>query len=281
MRALVTGADGQLGRALVARLGDELVWAGGRAALDVTDAAAVASRVAASRPDVVFNATAYNRVDEAERDPAAALLVNAAGPAHLARASRETGALLVHVSTDYVFDGARRTPYREEDVAAPRCAYGVSKLAGEMMVQASRCDHLIVRTSGVLGRGGSRGKGGSFVERILARARAGEPLRVVADQVFAPTMATDLAGALVALVRLHARGLVHVTNAGSCTWAELARAALKLAGLRTEVAEITSAQLGAAAARPAFSVLDGSRYAELTGAPLRPWSEALPELVSP
>jgi dTDP-4-dehydrorhamnose reductase len=279
-RVLLAGADGQLGVSLHAQLGPAVVWAGGRERLDVTDAQAVSRIVRESGAEVVVNASAYNKVDLAEREPAAALLVNAAGAAHLASAAREAGAVMVHVSTDYVFDGEHRSPYREDDVPNPRCAYGVSKLAGELLVAASGAEHLIVRTSGVLGRGGSRGKGGSFVERVVARARAGEPLRVVADQVFAPTMASDLAAAIVALLAARARGLVHVVNEGTCTWAELARRALAEAGLPPRVAEITSAELGAAARRPAYSVLDASRYAQITGAPLRPWWQGLRELLS-
>ena len=150
MRALVVGAEGQLGRALVARLGADLAWAGGRSALDVTDAAAVERCLAEARPEVVFNAAAWNAVDLAETRFAEALLVNAAGPAHLARSARACGARLVHVSTDYVFDGAAARPYGEDDPPRPLCLYGVSKLAGEQAVAASGDEHLVVRTSAVL-----------------------------------------------------------------------------------------------------------------------------------
>lgn len=279
MRALVVGADGQLGRALVARLGADLAWAGGRSELDVTDAAAVERRLAEARPEVVFNAAAWNAVDLAEARFAEALLVNAAGPAHLARAARACGARLVHVSTDYVFDGAATRPYGEDDPPRPLCLYGVSKLAGEQAVAASGDEHLVVRTSAVLGVGASRAKGGSFVERILARARAGQPLRVVADQVFSPTYAPDLADALVALAQRGARGLLHVTNSGTCSWHELALAALELAGVDAPVTPIRSAELLAPARRPAYSVLSAERLAALGLAPLRPWRAALQELL--
>jgi dTDP-4-dehydrorhamnose reductase len=274
VRALVAGSAGQLGRELLARLGDEVAWEGGRTELDVTDGAAVAALVARVRPDVVFNATAFNRVDAAEAEPLAAFAVNAAGPHFLARAARDAGALLVHVSTDYVFDGTASRPYREDDPVRPLGAYGASKLAGEHLVAAAG-EHLVVRTSGVLGRGGSEQKGGSFVGRIVAQARAGRPLRVVADQVFAPTSAPDLAAALVALVRGGARGLVHVTNAGSCSWHELAVAALAAAGLDAPVERIRAADLGLAARRPAYSVLDTSRGIALGLPPPRHWRDAL------
>jgi dTDP-4-dehydrorhamnose reductase len=279
VRALVAGAQGQLGQALCRRLGSRVAFAADRAALDVRDAEAVAAAVRRTRPDVVFNAAAYNKVDAAESEAREAFAVNAEGALNLARAARAAGALMVHVSTDYVFDGTARRPYTEDDRPLPICVYGVSKLAGEMLVAAAAPDHLTVRTSAVLGRGGSRGKGGSFVERIVARARAGEPLRVVADQEFSPTLAEDLAQALLALVERDARGLVHVTNQGTCTWHELAEAALAHAGLQVPVQRIRAADLAAPAARPAYSVLDNARMRALGIPLLRPWRDGLAELL--
>jgi dTDP-4-dehydrorhamnose reductase len=275
VKALVVGSAGQLGRERRAERGDEVAWAGGRGDLDVTDAAAAAALVARVRPEVVFNAAAYNKVDGAEEDPAGAFAVNALGPRALANAVREAGALLVHFSTDYVFDGDLSRPYREDDRPGPLSVYGASKLAGEMLVRASGAEHLVVRTSAVLGRGGSAQKGGSFVDRILARARAGLPLRVVGDQVLAPTIAVDLARAATFFARTGARGLVHVTNAGSCSWHDLAVAALELAGLHVPVEKIATADLGAPARRPAYSVLDCSRSLGLGLAPMRPWRAGL------
>jgi len=281
VRAVVTGAGGQLGRALVGLLGDRVVFAPAHDRLDITDAESVRATIAAHRPDVVVNASAYNKVDRAESEPGEALAVNAGGVLHLARAAAEAGALLVHVSTDYVFDGDKTEPYVEEDAPRPLGAYGVSKRAGEMMVEAVGAPSLVVRTSGVIGPGGSRAKGGSFVDRILARARAAEPLRVVDDQRFAPTYAPDLAAALVALVERGARGLLHVTNEGSCTWHELAVAALELAGLSADVERIHAADLGLPARRPPYSVLSCARYLTLGGPPLRPWREAIAEMLRP
>ncbi len=279
MKALVVGSAGQLGRELVARLGDDCAWAGDRAEIDVTDAAAVAALVARVGPDVVWNATAWNRVDAAEEEPEAAFAVNALAPRALAVAARACGALVVHFSTDYVFDGSAGRPYREEDLPRPLSVYGASKLAGEALVVASGAEHLVVRTSGLLGRGGSEQKGGSFVDRIVARARAGEPLRVVADQFFAPTTAPDLAAAAQALVAAGARGLFHLANAGSCSWHELATAALAIAGLQAPVEPIALADLALPARRPLRSVLASERYAALGLPPLRHWKDALPDCV--
>jgi dTDP-4-dehydrorhamnose reductase len=281
VRAIVLGSAGQLGRELVTLLGPSVAWSGDRSEIDVTDGAPVLSLLERVRPDVVFNATAWNRVDAAEEEPTAAFAVNAAAPFLLARSALAAGALLVHFSTDYVFDGAASRPYTEDDAARPLGVYGASKLAGERLVAAAGAEHLIVRTSGLLGRGGSEQKGGSFVERIVARARAGERLRVVADQVFAPTCAADLAEAAVALVRARARGLFHVANDGSCSWHELACAALSLVGVGATVDPIPLADLALPAPRPRYSVLACERYRALGLPPLRHWREALPSCLGP
>ena len=200
-------------------------------------------------------------------------------PLYLARAACEIGALMVHVSTDYVFDGGMERAYTEADTPAPRSVYGVSKLSGENLVGGSGAAHLIVRTSGVFGLGGSRTKGGSFPERILARARSGAALRVVDDQVLSPTYAPDLATTIVALVEGNARGLVHVTNSGEASWHGFAVATLELAGIRAHVARISTEDLRAAAARPAYSVLASERLPELGVASPRSWRDALAEML--
>jgi len=279
MNVAVTGAAGQLGRALVSLLGPRAVWSGGREDLDVRDPAAVARVLDRARPDVLINAAAFNDVDGAEAGPAPAMAVNAVGAGHLARACRERGTLFVHISSDYVFDGAKREPYREDDCPRPLSAYGVSKLAGCFLVAAAGGPHLIVRTSGVFGAGGNRVKGGSFVERILARARSGQPLRVVNDQMSSPTYAPDLAAAIVTLVDRGARGLLHVTNSGACSPYDLAAAALEIAGIHARIEPIRTADLGARARRPAYSVLDNGRAHAAGLAPLRPWRAALAEFL--
>lgn len=278
MNCAVFGAEGQLGRALVGKLGDRLVYSAGRE-LDIRESGHLDAVMGSLHPDVVFNAAAYNQVDEAEVERDLAFAVNAEGPENLASACSLVGALLVHVSTDYVFDGTASRPYREDDATGPLGVYGASKLEGESRVLASPIDSLVVRTSGVLGAGGSRGKGGSFVERILRRARVDGPLRVVNDQVFAPTFATDLADALIALADSGARGLVHVTNEGSCSWHELAVESVRLAGLSVPVEPISTASLHLRARRPAYSVLDGSRYRSLGLPPLPSWRSSLAALV--
>ena len=271
----MAGAAGQLGRALVERLGPRVVWAGGRHDLDVRDEAAVRARVADARPDVVVNATAYNKVDQAESEPDEAMAVNHAGPRNLAVAAADAGALVVHVSTNFVFDGALRRPYTEEDPARPLSAYGLSKRAGEVAVMSAGGPHLVVRTSALFGRGGNRSKGGNFVDRILAGARSGTPLRIVNDQEISTTYAPELATALVALIEADCRGVFHVVNEGSCTWHSLAVEALRQAGVDAPIQAVTSEELGAPARRPRYSVLSTEKYRSRGLPPLREWRAAL------
>jgi dTDP-4-dehydrorhamnose reductase len=278
MRIVVTGAAGQLGREL-RRVLPAGTTALAREDLDLCDAAAVGARLGALAPTVVVNAAADNRVDAAETDPAAAMAVNAEAVGTLARACRAAGAFLVHVSTDYVFDGRARAPYPEDAAPNPLGAYARSKLAGERLALAIAPRAAVVRVAGLYARGGSRAKG-CFVERILAQAREGKPLRVVADQVTAPTWARDVAGALARLLprweagRL-AGGVWHLTAAGACSWWEFARAALELTGIAAEVTPITTADLALPAPRPAYSVLANTRLAAAGEPPLRPWRDAL------
>ena len=271
----MAGSGGQLGRALVERLGARVAWAGGREALDVRDAAAVRARVSEAQPDVVINATAYNKVDRAEAERDEAMAVNEGGPRNLARAAADVGALLVHVSTNYVFDGAVRRPYTEDDAVNPLGFYGLSKRAGEVAVMGAGAPHLIVRTSALFGRGRDPLAGANFVDRIVAGARSGVPLRVVNDQEVSTTYAPDLAAAIVALVAAGGRGIFHVVNEGSCTWHALAVEALRLAGLTTPVEPLTSEALAAPARRPPYSVLSTERYRSRGLPPLREWRAAL------
>ena len=284
MRVLVVGAAGQLGRELLRVLPGATTVPLSRADVDLRDTAALRARVAELRPAVVVNVAADNRVDEAERDPREAVAVNAVAPGALADACADAGAFLVHFSTDYVFDGRAHRPYTEDDTPGPLGAYARSKHEGERRVGALP-RHAIVRVAGLYAAGGSRGKGGSFVDRILARARAGEPLRVVTDQRTAPTWARDVAVAVARLLpRLVAgdapAGVYHVTNAGDCSWHEFASAALALAGIDRPVEAITSADLGAPAPRPAYSILANTRLAALGESPLRSWHAALAEYLA-
>lgn len=280
-RWVVTGAGGQLGRCLVARLqsdpANELAVGFDRRALDIADEAALhraLTTLPGGPPDVVANAAAMTQVDRCETEPEEAAAGNTTGPAALAQLCQELGARFVHVSTDYVFDGTGTRPYTETDPTAPRSVYGRSKLEGERRVLAAQPDALVVRTAWVFG------PGRNFVRTILeaaARARRGEapPLRVVADQRGSPSYAGDLADGIVRLVDANARGLVHLTNAGIATWWELARAAVDAWGHpELPIEQVSTDEFPRPAPRPAWSVLDNAKAVQL-GVRLPDWREGL------
>jgi len=272
---LITGGSGQLGSALQRVLGSrgERFAAPSHAELDVCDAEAVARAFARHAPRVVVNCAALTKVDTCERDPQLAERANAEAPARLAAACAKSGAKLLQLSTDYVFAGDASRPIREDDAPAPRSVYGRTKLGGERAALAAP-GALVVRTSWVYGRGRN------FPAAILAQAREGKPLRVVADQRGRPTYASDLAEAIVALVAAGASGAVNFANDGEATWLEFARAVLDSCGFADRPIEpLTTEQLGLPAPRPAYSVLDLGKAKSLGVTP-RHWREALAAYLS-
>jgi dTDP-4-dehydrorhamnose reductase len=277
MRYAVLGAAGQLGRDLCPRLPGEVIPLSRADGADLTRPEPLRTVLEAARPDVVVNCAAYNFVDRAEAEPEAAFAVNAWGVRELARLCDARDWLLVHYSTDYVFglDAARRRPWTETDAPGPVSVYGLSKLAGEYLVRAACPRHLVIRTCGLYGVWGQGGKGGNFVETMLHLAGQGKPLRVVDDQVCTPSYTADVAEHTVALLAADRPGLYHLTSAGACSWYEFAAAIFELVGLRPDLSPVSSAAYGAAARRPAYSVLDGAAVRGLGLAPPRPWREAL------
>lgn len=270
MRVLITGARGQLGRALVdlGRGQGWQLWAYDLPELDLADVGAVQEAVRTAQPEVIFNAAAFTAVDRAEEEPEAAFAVNAKAVATLAGLANEVGAVLVHVSTDYVFDGQGQRPYKEDDPPNPLSVYGRSKLEGEKAAAQAR-RHLIVRTSWLFGRGWN------FVEAIRKQLTNGaRELRVVADQTGRPTYAEDLALALVQLVNLGAGGTFHVANSGATTWAGFAREIAAQLGFSVPVVDISTEEAGRPAPRPRYSVLDTAKFDSLLQ-PLPPWQHAL------
>jgi dTDP-4-dehydrorhamnose reductase len=270
VRALITGGGGQLASDLVALLGDE-ARAYTHAELDIRDGEAVARAYEEVQPDLVYNCAAFHNLDACERDPAQAWAVNVEAVRGLAR----RGARLVHISTNYVFDGRREEPYGEEDLPAPRSVYALTKLAGEHAALAYGEGSLIVRSAGLYGRHGSESKGGNFIQRMLARAREGAELRIVADQRLQPTFTADLAAAILEASRAGAEGVVHLTGSGACSWYEFTRAIMSGAGLEVSI-EPSATVVGADGIdRPLNGVLARTRADALGLAPLRPWEEAL------
>lgn len=269
---LITGAAGLLGNEIVARFGRLFdVRAIDVRECDVTDLSACRRAILAFRPEVVVHCAAYTAVDRAESEEERAMAVNEGGTRHVASVCREAGALLVTFGSDYVFDGTSSLPYREEDPARPLSAYGRSKWAAEIALREEAPDHLLVRTQWLFGFHGRH-----FLSAVIEKARRGEPLRVVSDQVGSPTFARDLAEAVERLLAAGARGTVHFSNEGETSWHGLASYALAraLPGFPPPAAART-AELGYPAPRPAYSVLSKKKYRRITGTVPRTWEEAV------
>jgi dTDP-4-dehydrorhamnose reductase len=275
MRVALIGSNGQLGHDILAAWHDHEITPLTRAELDVTDRAQVIEALRDRRPQLIVNTAAFTRVDDCESQAGAAFAVNTLGALHVAQAAQALGAELLHISTDYVFSGESDRPYRETDPAAPANVYGASKLAGEVLVRLSCERYYVVRSSGLYGVAGSSGKGGNFVETMLRLAREGRSLRVVDDQVLAPTYTADLARGLRELVATGHYGTYHITNAGSCSWYQFAALIFALAGIAADLQPATSAAYGAPARRPAYSVLDNAAAHAAGVTPLRSWEAAL------
>jgi dTDP-4-dehydrorhamnose reductase len=269
MRLLVTGAAGMLGRDVVAAAGEaghEAV-ALARADLDITDAAAVNAAVASARPDAILNCAAWTDVDGAEAAEAQATAINGAGAGHVAQAASAAGALLVHVSSDYVFDGTASEPYREDAPTAPQGAYGRSKLAGEHAVTAAGGRSAIVRSSWLFGPHGK-----NFVDTMRRLGAERDELAVVDDQVGCPTYTGHLAPALVRIAERGSTGVMHVAGSGRCSWFDFAVATFEETGIACQVRRQSTADLGRPAPRPAFSALESTRD-EVPVLP--PWRDGL------
>jgi dTDP-4-dehydrorhamnose reductase len=285
MKLLVLGAGGQVGLEL-----RRLAWpsgydldAFGRDGVDITEREAVAAAVARERPDIVINAAAYTAVDRAETEPDAAWASNCTGPANLAAACRDAAIPLIHLSTDYVFDGSKPGPYREDDPVKPLGVYGQSKEAGDCAVREALARHVILRTAWVYSAHGH-----NFVKTMLRLAAERPVLRVVADQIGSPTGAADIAAAIGAIVQQldagNSRwGTYHFAGGGTVTWHGFAQAIFELAtpwrGPPPLVEAIATADYPTPARRPANSVLDCSRIGEVFGIVPRPWRQALAEVI--
>jgi dTDP-4-dehydrorhamnose reductase len=276
-RYVVIGATGQLGSDLVRTFDrpGSLTPLSTRD-VDILDPAATRSTLEALRPTCVLNTAAYNLVDRAEEDGRSAFALNAEAVGSLADVCQSIGARLVHFSTDYVFDGAKRTPYLETDPPRPLSVYGESKLAGERLA-LERCERAVVfRVCGLFGLAGFLGKGkGNFVETVLRFGREGRPLRVVSDQVLCPSYTLDLARKVWAVLPKATHPVYHLTNAGQTSWYDFARRSLELAGVAADLTPVTAAEYGARARRPAYSVLAHANLAALGEDDLRPWDQAL------
>ena len=272
MRILVTGGQGQLGRDLQRALAAETVFAFGHRELDVTDAGALLHAAEEHRPDVIIHAAALTDTSRCEREPDLAHAVNATGARNAAQACQHTGASLLFVSTNEVFNGAKHDPYLESDPPKPLNVYARSKLAGEDYVKSTLERHYIVRTAWLYGEGGNH-----FPAKILAAAEQRPELSVVSDEVATPTWTRDLSQAIARLIGHDAFGVYHLTNDGGCSRYDWARLVLRLAGKEeVQVRPTTMAEYGASPRKPPYSVL-ANRAAAALGITLRPWEQALEE----
>jgi dTDP-4-dehydrorhamnose reductase len=278
MKALVTGANGQLGSDLGKVLRDSELIPLTHKDIEISDMNSVKQVFNKYRPDIIINTAAYVRVDDCETEQDKAFLINALGARNTAVVAQALGARLAHISTDYVFGGeaeAHAVPYTEFDTPIPLSIYGKSKLAGEDFVRHLCQKHFIIRSSGLFGIAGASGKGGNFVETVLKLAREREKLEVVDDQILSPTYTKDLAQKIVQLISTEYYGIFHITNKGSCSWYEFAEEILKQAGLETPIIPISSDQYPQKAKRPRFSVLDNYQLRLLGLDDMPTWQEAL------
>ncbi|HKT88442.1 MAG TPA: dTDP-4-dehydrorhamnose reductase [Candidatus Sulfotelmatobacter sp.] len=269
MRVLIFGATGLLGKALVREWGGDEVTGLSSRDVDIRDGSQVQRTVSAIRPDWIVLSAAYTDVDGCESKPELVFSVNRDGPVHVAKAAKEVGAKLLFLSSDYVFDGQKTSPYETDDRRNPQSVYGRSKAEAEVGLLETLPECCIARTSWLFGSGGK-----CFPDTILKIAASRPALDVVDDQRGSPTYSVDLARAIVQLCRKNAHGIVHVTNSGNCTWYEFAREIIADAGLPTEVRPTTSERMARPAPRPAYSVLSATslhRY----GIEMPSWKDAL------
>jgi|CXWL01.1.fsa_nt_gi dTDP-4-dehydrorhamnose reductase len=272
MRVVITGADGQLGMALQSTLTGHHLIPLTRPSFDLLQPSSI-DQIVAAAPQVVIHAAAFTNVDGAEREPDVAMKINAEGTERVAKAAARVGARLIVISTDYVFDGNKTQPYKEEDLPNPLNAYGRSKLAGERAALEGNPDTLIVRTAWLYGAHGK-----NFVKTILRAALEKPELKVVNDQQGSPTNAEDLASALAFLLSSDMKGIVHAVNGGHCTWFEFASVIVELAGLHTPVRPITTQELASQTVRPKCSVLSCQKL-ETNGFVMPAWRTSLERFV--
>lgn len=276
MKILLIGADGQLGTDFQKVIDKSALIPLTISDIDVTEKDKTIEIVKLHKPDVVINTSAYHRVDDCEENDRQAFAVNSVGVKNLCLACREIDSTLVHISTDYVFDGNKGSPYIETDCPNPGTVYGISKLAGELYVRYMLKKYFIVRTCGLFGVAGCLGKGGgNFIESMLKLAKGKPVLRVVGDQIVGPTYTLDLAGKISQLIRTNHYGLYHITNKGQCSWYDFAKKIFELTGTRVKLEKATTSEFKAKATRPAFSVLDSKNLRKIGLDDMRTWDKAL------
>jgi dTDP-4-dehydrorhamnose reductase len=283
MKIAVIGADGQLGTDVVsafATTGDEVV-ALTHSDIELADKDSVSNCLRSSQPNFIVNTAAMHHLDKCEQDPAKAFAVNGIGARNLALTAKEIGAKLLHVSTDYVFDGEKRTPYEESDAPRPLNVYGNTKLSGEYFVRSTIKEHFVLRTSAVYGKNPCRAKGGlNFIQIMLKLARERGEVRVVDDEFVSPTSTKDIANQIAALSRSDAHGLYHGTAEGCCSWHAFAAEIFKLAGVKVNLLVAGPNEFPIKVPRPKYSVLENRALKEHGLNVFRPWQQGVSEYLS-
>lgn len=275
-KVVVIGVNGQLGIDLMRAYADLSPVGLTHEEIEVASADSVTKVLGDLKPDLVINTAAYHKVDDCEKNPGAAFNVNATGAMNLARASEAGKFDLLHLSTDYVFDGTKRSPYLETDLPHPLNVYAMSKLAGEHAIAAYASRGYVVRSSGIYGHNRCRAKGGkNFIDTMLGLAREGKKIRVVNDEVLTPTYTVDLARQIRTLTETGAYGLYHITNDGECSWYEFAGEIFRNAGLSPDLEAVSTSEFYSPVRRPSYSVLENAGLRSLGIDGMRAWRESL------
>ena len=285
MKVVVIGANGQLGMDLMAVFGDQspLAYAKAQASvvglihgdIEITDRDSVASVLGEVKPDLVINTAAYHKVDDCEKNPDRSFQVNAIGALNLAVVTESMNIDLLHISTDYVFDGKKKAPYVETDLPNPLNVYAVTKVAGEHFIAAHSSRYYIVRSSGLYGHNKCRAKGRNFIDTMLMLVKEKKEVRVVQDEELTPTYTYHLAQQIRELVQTRAYGLYHITNNGSCSWYEFAKAIFENAGIAVTVTPTTVKEFSSPIKRPHYSVLENAKLQSLGIDHMPMWRESL------
>jgi dTDP-4-dehydrorhamnose reductase len=284
MKIAVIGADGQLGTDVVKAFtanGDEVVGLT-HGDIELSDPSSVSARLSSDGPQVIVNTAAMHHVDKCEADPAKAFAVNGLGAKNLATSAKELGAVLMHISTDYVFDGEKNTPYVESDAPRPLNAYGNSKLSGEYFVRVTTPKHFVLRTSAIYGKSPCRAKGGlNFIELMLKLARERGEVRVVDDEIVSPTSTRDIARQAVTLSRSDKYGLYHATAESSCSWYAFAKEIFDTTGTKVNLIKAGPNEFPIKVPRPKYSVLENAGLKRYGLNVFRTWQEGLQQYFSP
>jgi dTDP-4-dehydrorhamnose reductase len=273
MRIAVIGSDGQLGYDLCRVIGEDSVIRLTHADIEVTNRKNVEEIVSREKPDAIINTSAFHNVDLCEDNPDKAFMVNAVGAWNVAKAAKENNAKYVFISTDYVFSGSKRKPYSEDDQVDPINVYGVSKVAGEMLIKNLGGEYFIVRTAGLYGNHKSS-RGPNFVEQMLKQCKEKDEVKVVRDRTTTPTYTLEAAGKIIELLKTGEYGTYHITNEGSCTWYEFTKKIYELEGLKTRVVPASSEEF-TKVPRPKYSVLEKRNLKAIGLKTTSPWEKAL------